>query len=138
MIKIYVSPACLGCRQAIAFFRKNGIKYTEKDFTKLKLTRQELTDILSISENGFDDILSIRSNTYKRHKEDLDEYTINQIIDLIIRYPEILSRPIIIQYKNNIPFRLLIGYNSNDIEIFLRDIHEREQQLKEKSKADGN
>ncbi|MDR0825885.1 MAG: hypothetical protein LBM72_01315, partial [Mycoplasmataceae bacterium] len=44
----------------------------------------------------------------------------NEIIKLIITYPEILSRPIIIQYVNDKPYRLLIGYNNHDIEIFLR------------------
>ncbi|MDR0826198.1 MAG: transcriptional regulator Spx, partial [Mycoplasmataceae bacterium] len=59
MIKIYTSPACLGCRKAIEFFKKNNLEYREKDFTKYALSKQELLDILSLSENGFDDILSI-------------------------------------------------------------------------------
>lgn len=121
MIKIYTSPGCLGCRQAKKFFNDNHLDYIEKDFTKEKLNKEELLDILSLSENGFADILSIRSKQYQKIKKHIDDYKTNQLIDLIVKYPEILSRPIIIQYKsNNTPIRLLIGYNSNDIEFFLR------------------
>ncbi|MDR3257591.1 MAG: Spx/MgsR family RNA polymerase-binding regulatory protein [Mycoplasmataceae bacterium] len=119
MIKIYTSSGCLGCRQSIKFFKEHNLAYEEKDFTKIPLTRQELKDILSLTEDGFDDILSIRSNEFKKHQSKLDDYMMEDIINLIIQHPQILSRPIIIQYMKNEPYRLLIGYNSNDIEIFL-------------------
>jgi len=120
MIKMYVTNGCLGCRQAKKFFEQNNLEYIEKDVTKEKLTRQELVDILSLTENGFADILSIRSKVYQQIKDEVDELKTNDAIEKIIENPEILSRPIIIQYINNFPLRLLIGYNASDIEIFLR------------------
>ncbi|MDR3330404.1 MAG: Spx/MgsR family RNA polymerase-binding regulatory protein [Mycoplasmataceae bacterium] len=119
MIKIYTSSGCLGCRQSIKFFKDHNLEYIEKDFTKIPLTRQELMDILTMTENGFDDILSIRSNEFKKHRSKLDDYVMEDIVKLIIEHPQILSRPLIVQYLKNEPYRLLIGYNSSDIEIFL-------------------
>ncbi len=125
MIKVYISPGCLGCRQVVKFFEKHNIKYIKKDFTKTKLTKKEVFDILSLTSNGFNDILSSRSIEYKKRKNKLSDLKINEMIDLIIKYPQIMSRPICIQYLNNEPFRALIGYDADDIEIFLRKDKEK-------------
>jgi regulatory protein spx len=124
-LKVYVTPGCLGCRLAMAFFDRHCITYTKKDILKEKLLTEEIMDILSLSENGFDDILSTRSKEHQQKRRHIGQYTINEMIDFIILYPQILSRPIIVQYHNARPRRLLIGYNSNDIEIFLRGLYDQ-------------
>ncbi|MDR3163604.1 MAG: Spx/MgsR family RNA polymerase-binding regulatory protein [Mycoplasmataceae bacterium] len=124
-LKIYVTPGCLGCRLAMAFFDRHCISYIKKNILKEKLKPEEIMDILSLSENGFDDILSTRSKEHQQKRRQINNYTIGEMIELIILYPQILSRPIIIQYHNSRPQRLLIGYNSNDIEIFLRGLYDQ-------------
>ncbi|MDR0985672.1 MAG: Spx/MgsR family RNA polymerase-binding regulatory protein [Mycoplasmataceae bacterium] len=119
MIKLFISNACLGCKKVDEYFKKNNIQFITKDFTKTPLDKQELLDILSLTENGFEDILSVRSKTYKKYQNQINEMPIKEVINLILEKPEILSRPIILQYENDKPYRLLVGYNSEDIQIFL-------------------
>lgn len=101
MIKIFITVGCLGCRKAMSFFKENKIDFIKKDFSQTKLTRQELLDILSLSNNGFVDILSIRSKEYKSKKNKINDMKLNEMIDLIISTPMIMSRPIILQYDEN-------------------------------------
>jgi hypothetical protein len=41
-------------------------------------------------------------------------------VNFVINNQQVLHRPIIIQYYNDKPLRLLIGYNANDITVLLR------------------
>ena len=128
MIKFFTTNDCLGCRHAKKFLEDNKIEFIEKNFTKERLSEQELKDILSLTNNGFEDIISIRSKEFaKFDQKDLEDMKFNDIIELIIKHPTILRRPIIIQFNtSNIPYRLLVGYNSSDIEIFSRSNNEKE------------
>lgn len=60
MIKLFITNGCLGCRKTIKFFKDHDIEFVKKDFSKTKLTKKELMDILSLTENGFNDIISIK------------------------------------------------------------------------------
>lgn len=119
MIKVYTTPGCLGCRMVIKFLEKHNVPFTEKDITKNKFTPQELKDALMLSNNGFSDILSEKSLAYKQLSEQLNNSSYNDAIHIIIDNPLIISRPIVVQYINNRPLRLLVGYNSQDVEILL-------------------
>ncbi len=126
MVKVFITNGCLGCRKAIKFFQENNIEFSKKDFSTNKLTKKELIDILSLTSEGFNDILSVKSKDYKSKRKEINDLTINQMINLIINTPMILSRPICLEYdKEKKPFRLLVGYNANDIEIFLRKDHKK-------------
>lgn len=120
MIKIYTSPNCLSSIHAKQWFKDHNIDFNEKNFINQSITESELIDILTLSDNGLDDVLSQRSNEFKKNGKKLDNLTLKEMIKYIQKNPTILKRPIMIQYVNNKPLRLVIGFNSGDIEIFLR------------------
>lgn len=125
MIILYVTQSCLGCRKAKSFFIENNIEFEEKDFTKIPFTEKELKDILKLTENGLSDIVSTRSKSFSLIK-DINDMSISKAIELLIKNPRLIYRPIIIQYDSiGEPLRLLIGYDHNDIEIFLRKDNEK-------------
>ncbi|GAA5414793.1 hypothetical protein UREOM_5040 [Ureaplasma sp. OM1] len=90
---------------------------------KAPIDEKILLDILSLTDGGFEDIIATRSDFFKQSNIDLDDLTTHELIHLIQHEPTILKKPIIIQYTKNHhhPYRLMIGYNSDDIEIFLRN-----------------
>ncbi|MDR2462023.1 MAG: Spx/MgsR family RNA polymerase-binding regulatory protein [Mycoplasmataceae bacterium] len=124
LIKLFTTPNCLGCKNSRNFLTTNGFEFIERDISKEGITRDELIDILYLSENGFDDIVSVRSNSFKTLKsKKIDDLSFNDALDLIQANPLILHRPIIVQYnEKKVPTRILIGYNKDDITIFLRDL----------------
>lgn len=122
MIQLYTSPSCLSCRKVKKYFNKYGIKYVEKNILHTKLSREDIFKMLANSENGFDDIISVRSKVFKENNLDINSMKIHQLIDFIIENPTILKRPIIVT-----DYDLQVGYNDDDITLFLPpEVRERE------------
>lgn len=116
MIKIYITPTCSSCRKAKKWLDEHNVKYKEINLLTTKLTKDDINLILKNTENGFDDIISPRSKIMKEAKIDINEMTVNELKEFIIDNPTILRRPIIVDDD-----RLQIGYNEEDIDVFMPD-----------------
>ncbi|KRO09034.1 negative regulator of proteolysis [Lactiplantibacillus xiangfangensis] len=92
----------------------NNITFNERDIIANPLDRDELKQILRLTENGFEDIVSTRSKAFKALHIDLSDLGFNQLLDLLVEKPQLLKRPIIYDGR-----RLQIGYNEEDIRAFL-------------------
>ncbi|MFT8607292.1 MAG: transcriptional regulator Spx, partial [Liquorilactobacillus ghanensis] len=78
----------------------------------------EIKQILQMTENGTEEIISKRSKAYQKLHIDLDELPLQDLFELIQRDPGLLRRPIILDEK-----RLQVGYNEDEIRRFLpRDV----------------
>lgn len=126
MIFVLMSPNSFSCAKALKFFKKNDIKIMPINIIKNPIDDKLLLDILSLTDGGFEDIIATRSDFIQQSKIDVNELTTHELIHLIQHEPTILKKPIIIQYTkaHHHPYRLMVGYNSDDIEIFLRDREE--------------
>ena len=86
------------------------------------LSKQELTSILALTENGTDDIISTRSKIFQKLDVDVEDLSISALIRLIEENPSLLRRPIILDNK-----RMQIGFNEDEIRAFLpRSYHKQE------------
>ncbi|QZX48988.1 Spx/MgsR family RNA polymerase-binding regulatory protein [Mycoplasma sp. E35C] len=122
-IVLFITASCIGCTRVRRFFRENKLAHKEVNFYKSPIDEKYFKDILSLTEKGVFDIISTRSKYLQNNKVNIDELTISELINLVHQHPSILKRPIILQYdKSGNPKRLMIGYNSTDIRVFLRDI----------------
>lgn len=113
-VKVYTSPSCASCRKAKKWLNDFGIDYVEKNIFVSKLNREELKAILEKTEHGFDDIISTRSKVFKEKTTDIEDMSINELLDFIEANPSVLKRPIIIDDR-----RLQIGYNDEEIRVFI-------------------
>lgn len=113
-VKVYTSPSCASCRKAKKWLNDFGIDYVEKNIFVSKLNREELKAILEKTEHGFDDIISTRSKVFKEKSTDIEDMSINELLDFIEANPSVLKRPIIIDDR-----RLQIGYNDEEIRVFI-------------------
>lgn len=66
--------------------------------------------VLRMTENGTEEIISTRSRTFQNLKINLDDLSIDQLIDLVEKNPSLLRRPIIMDDR-----RLQVGYNEDEI-----------------------
>ncbi|MDD4213071.1 MAG: Spx/MgsR family RNA polymerase-binding regulatory protein [Bacilli bacterium] len=125
MIKIYTSPSCLSCRKVKRYFVKYNIPFVEKNILHTKLTKEDIFRMLVNSENGFEDIISLRSKVFKEQNINLESMKINELVEFIIVNPTILKRPIIVTDNE-----IQVGYNDDDITLFLPpELRERECQF---------
>lgn len=114
MVKLFVSPSCTSCRKARAWLKEHNITYTERNIFSEPLNKEELTNILRMTENGTEEIVSTRSKAFKQLKVNLDDLSIDQLLDLVVKNPSLLRRPIIMDDR-----RLQVGYNKDEIRRFL-------------------
>ena len=114
MVNLYVSPSCTSCRKAKAWLNKHDIPYKERNIFSEPLTKAELLQILRMTENGTEEIISTRSRAFQQLKVNLDDLSIDQLIDLIEKNSSLLRRPIIMDDR-----RLQVGYNEDEIRRFL-------------------
>lgn len=114
MVTLYTSPSCTSCRKARAWLKEHGISFTERNIFSEPLSMDEVKNILRMTENGTEDIISKRSKAYQSLNINLDEMSMTELYDLIRKNPGLLRRPIIMDDK-----RLQIGYNEDEIRRFL-------------------
>ncbi|VDG17860.1 Spx/MgsR family RNA polymerase-binding regulatory protein [Lactiplantibacillus mudanjiangensis] len=113
-VNLYYSTSSKSSRSARAWLVANSIAFNERDIIANPLDRDELKQILRLTENGFEDIVSTRSKAFKALHIDLSDLGFNQLLDLLVEKPQLLKRPIIYDGR-----RLQIGYNEEDIRAFL-------------------
>src|SRR5699024_8526447 len=122
MVTLYTSQSCTSCRKAKAWLQENGIPFKERNIFSEPLNIDEIKNILRMTEDGTEDIISKRSKAYSKLNVDLDELPMKQLYKLISKNPGLLRRPIIVDEK-----RLQVGYNEDEIRRFLpRQVRELE------------
>lgn len=114
MVTLYTSPSCTSCRKARAWLEENNIPYTERNIFSEPLSRIEIKEILKMTEEGTEEIISTRSKAFQEMNVDLDDLPLNNLFMLIQENPGLLRRPIILDDK-----RLQVGYNEDEIRRFL-------------------
>lgn len=114
MVDLYVSPSCTSCRKARAWLEKHNIPFKERKIFSEPLTKKELLKILRMTENGTEEIISTRSRAFQQLRINLDDLSIDQLLDLVEKNPSLLRRPIIMDDR-----RLQVGYNEDEIRRFL-------------------
>ncbi|EII0218623.1 transcriptional regulator Spx [Listeria monocytogenes] len=114
MVTLYTSPSCTSCRKARAWLEEHDIPYKERNIFSEPLSLDEIKEILRMTEDGTDEIISTRSKTFQKLNVNLDSLPLQQLFELIQKNPGLLRRPIIIDKK-----RLQVGYNEDEIRRFL-------------------
>ena len=114
MLNLYTSPSCTSCRKAKAWLKENDISFKERNIFANPLNKEEIMQVLRMTENGTEEIISTRSRTFQNLKINLDDLSIDQLIDLVEKNPSLLRRPIIMDDR-----RLQVGYNEDEIRRFL-------------------
>ncbi|MED1202521.1 transcriptional regulator SpxA [Heyndrickxia acidicola] len=114
MVTLYTSPSCTSCRKARTWLEENNIEYTERNIFSEPLGLEEIKEILRMTEDGTDEIISTRSKTFQKLNVDVDTLPLQELYTLIQQNPGLLRRPIILDEK-----RLQVGYNEDEIRRFL-------------------
>jgi len=114
MVTLYTSPSCTSCRKAKSWLEEHEIPYAERNIFSEPLSMEEIKEILRMTEDGTDEIISTRSKTFQKLDVNLDTMPLQDLFKLIKENPGLLRRPIIIDEK-----RLQVGYNEDEIRRFL-------------------
>ena len=128
MVTLFVTPSCTSCRKAKAWFQENEIPYIERNLLSEAISIGEIKEILRLTEDGTEEIISKRSKVFQELDIDINQLPMKDLYPLIQENPGLLKRPIMVDDK-----RLQVGYNEDEIRRFLpRSV--RKFQLREAQK----
>lgn len=114
MLTLYTSPSCTSCRKARAWLLEQEIPFKERNIFSEPLDISELKEILRMTEDGTEEIISTRSKVFQKLDMNLDELPLPELLKLVQENPGLLRRPIMIDEK-----RLQVGFNEDEIRRFL-------------------
>ncbi|ART75816.1 transcriptional regulator SpxA [Sutcliffiella horikoshii] len=114
MVTLYTSPSCTSCRKAKNWLEEHNIPYTERNIFSESLSIDEIKEILRMTEDGTDEIISTRSKIFQKLNINVEAMPLQELYSVIKEHPGLLRRPIIIDEK-----RLQVGYNEDEIRRFL-------------------
>jgi arsenate reductase len=94
-ITIYQKPTCSTCRQVIKLAQGSGkpfqaINYYEQPFTKAKLK-----SLLKKAGLKATDILRTKEDVYKKLNIKNSKIGENELIDLMLKHPDLIQRPLV-------------------------------------------
>lgn len=114
MIVVYCGRSSRTSRQAVSWFKEYKIQISKKRIEQI--TREDLVHILSITENGFSDVIkSAKGSGTRIHKvrNYISILNFDEAVDCLMENQDILKVPLIFDEQ-----KLVIGYNPESIRIF--------------------
>jgi regulatory protein spx len=113
-LTFYTYPSCTSCRKTKAWLKENNVAYEERHLFRDPPTPRELLEIIKMTNNGTDEILSTRSQKFKQLEFDINEMTVSELLDFLSVEPRLLKRPILTDGEN-----VIIGYNQSAMKSLL-------------------
>ena len=95
-MKIFHKPSCITCKKAISEVERMNADIEKRDFFKDPLSETELKKIVKMSGKKPSELLRKRDKMYKELDLENKKKTDAQIIKLMVKYPGLILRPIII------------------------------------------
>ncbi len=95
--KIYHNPRCSKSRQTLQLVEDKGVTPEIILYLETPLDKAELNDLLDMLGLQPRDLMRKNEVEYKEHVKDASELGRSELIDLMIQYPKIIERPIVIR-----------------------------------------
>ncbi|MBT8172597.1 MAG: arsenate reductase [Nitrosopumilus sp.] len=95
-MKILHKPSCITCKKAITEIQRMKMDIEKRDFFKDPLSEAELKKIIKMSGKTPSEFLRKRDKMFKELDLGNAQKTDSQIIKLMVKYPGLIMRPIVI------------------------------------------
>lgn len=93
---IYHKQSCITCKKTLSEIDRMKIDIQKRDFFKEPFSEPELKKIIKFSGISPNEFLRKRDKMYKELGLDKNKKTKDEIIKLMVKYPGLIRRPIII------------------------------------------
>jgi arsenate reductase (glutaredoxin) len=94
-ITIYQKPTCTTCRDVYAALKESGVDFNSVNYFTDPLTHAKLKELLRKMGSPAQELLRKKEEIYKTLHLGEKKYSEDQLIDLMIKHPELLQRPIV-------------------------------------------
>jgi len=94
-IVIYQKPTCTTCRQVHAMLKESGVDFETVDYYVDPIPKPRLLALLKKMRMAPRQLLRTKETIYKTLKLGDRDLTDDEIVDLMVKHPDLIQRPII-------------------------------------------
>ena len=114
MITVYEKPTCTKCREMDKLLRESGVSFEKVNYYNEPLTKAKLEELLGKMKLTPRDLLRTSEPIYKELNLRTGEYSDDEIVDLMIKHPDLIQRPIVERGK-----RAVLGRPTENVKALL-------------------
>ena len=100
-IIIYHNPRWKKSRESVKILEKEKVSFKIIEYLKNQITRKEINNILTILDIDIENLIRKNELEFKSINDD-DKKNKNKLIELILNYPKVMQRPVIINDKKGV------------------------------------
>jgi len=94
-ITIYQKPTCSTCRQAVQILKESGKPFTAINYYEKPFTKSGLKALLAKGGLSARDVLRTKEDIYKDLGLADKKLSEDALIDLMVKHPDLIQRPIV-------------------------------------------
>lgn len=94
-ITVYEKPTCTKCREMNRFLVDNGVDFSKVNYYIEPLTKEKLKELLGKMKLTPRDILRTSEAIYRELGLGKGEFSDDQIVDFMVKHPDLIQRPIV-------------------------------------------
>ncbi len=94
-ITIYQKPTCTMCREVYHTLKESGVDFEAVDYYIEPLTKTKLKELLKKMGITARELLRTKEPIYRTLKLAQKQLSDNEIVDLMVKYPDLIQRPIV-------------------------------------------
>jgi arsenate reductase len=94
-LTIYQKPTCTRCRQTMAILKDAGVDFDAINYYIDPIPKKKLKELLSKMKLPAKELLRTKEPIYKELKLAEKELSEDELIDLMVKYPDLIQRPIV-------------------------------------------
>ena len=94
-IIIYQKPTCTTCRQVYAALKESKVEFDAVDYYVNPIPKAKLTELLKKMGISASELLRKKEDIYKELKLSEKKLTDDEVIDLMVKHPDLIQRPIV-------------------------------------------
>ena len=94
-ITVYEKPTCTTCRKVAKTLTESGVNFEKVNYYIEPFSKTKLQSLLKKMKMKPSEVLRKNEKVYKNLKIKEKKYSEGQILDLMIKHPDLVQRPII-------------------------------------------
>ena len=94
-IVIYQKPTCTTCRQVHAMLKDSGVDFNAVDYYVDPIPKPRLLELLKKMQIAPRQLLRTKETIYKTLKLGDRDLSDDEIVDLMVKHPDLIQRPIV-------------------------------------------
>ena len=94
-IVIYQKPTCTTCRQVHAMLKESGVNFDAVDYYVDPIPKAKLLELLKKMRMSPRHLLRTKETIYKTLKLGERDLSDDEIVELMVKHPDLIQRPIV-------------------------------------------